>query len=222
MPGDCGEIMEPVKQHFRIKYKKGQELRYTANLDVHKIWERYFRRARIPLAYSKGFHPQPRINQALPLPLGMLSEFELLEFWIEADSPIQLNGLREKFSNVHQPGIEVLEVNEILEKQKSLQSLVQSVKYAAEQFYQGKNSPAPLTVDELLAQENIVRVRRKKEYDLHPLILDLYEESANPRRYVMHLTALPGKSGRPDEVLSALGFDSNCFRIVRTGIILSD
>ena len=63
----------------RITYTKSGGLRYTGNLDMHKIWERTMRRARLPLAYSQGFHPQPRINQASPLPLGMVSQVEMVD-----------------------------------------------------------------------------------------------------------------------------------------------
>src|SRR5512140_1677303 len=55
---------------------------------MHKIWERTMRRARLPLAYSQGFHPQPRINQASPLPLGMVSQVEMVDVWLEEDLPL--------------------------------------------------------------------------------------------------------------------------------------
>ncbi len=215
--------MESKKQHFRIMYKKTEALRYTANLDVHKIWERYFRRARIPLAYSQGFHPQPRINQALPLPLGMLSDCELLDFWTESSEPQNTKHLFNIFNSVFQPGVEILTVAEILSKQKSLQALVQSVKYTASQFYVENNHPVPMSLEDFLAQESIIRTRRKKEYDLKSMILELSQTNDNTGlTYSMHLTALPGLSGRPDEVLLALGHDPNHFRIIRTKIILAE
>ena len=57
-------------QRIRLTYSKGGELKYTGNLDMMKVWERTFRRARLRIAYSQGFNPQPKIHQALPLPLG--------------------------------------------------------------------------------------------------------------------------------------------------------
>ena len=64
-------------ERIRVYYSKTAPMRYTGNLDVHKVWEHTLRRARLPLAYSQGFHPQPRINQACPLPLGMTSRAEI-------------------------------------------------------------------------------------------------------------------------------------------------
>jgi radical SAM-linked protein len=214
--------MEPIKQHFRITYKKGEELRYTATLDMHKIWERYFRRANIPLAYSKGFHPQPRINQAMPLPLGMLSEFEYLDFWTEVENhSFPLSLVKSKLQQTFQPGIEVLNIMEITTKQKSLPSMVESVKYEAIQFFLPEGESKPKSITDFLSQEKITRIRRKKEYDLKPRILSLSSGKSNGQlQYKMHLTALPGFSGRPDEVLLALGHDPNHFRITRTEIAL--
>ena len=49
----------------RITFAKQGALRYIGNLDLHKIWERSIRRAKLPLAYSQGYHPQPKINLAV-------------------------------------------------------------------------------------------------------------------------------------------------------------
>ena len=70
-------------ERIRICYAKTEPLRYTSNLDVHKVWERLLLRARLPLAYSQGFHHQPRINQAAPLPLGFTSRVEMVDIWLE-------------------------------------------------------------------------------------------------------------------------------------------
>ena len=70
-----------MNYRYRINYSKKEGMRYTSNLDVHKMWERTFRRAKLPLAYSQGFHPQPKIQQASPLPLGFLSDYEIVDFF---------------------------------------------------------------------------------------------------------------------------------------------
>ena len=53
---------------IRITFSKQGALRYTGNLDLHKIWERTARRADLALAYSQGFHPQPKMQLAAALP----------------------------------------------------------------------------------------------------------------------------------------------------------
>ena len=82
-------------------------LRYTGHLDLHKLWERAARRAELPLAYSQGFHPQPKINIAAALPLGFSSRCEVMDMRLEHD--IQLDGLREKLQRTLPTGIQVTE-----------------------------------------------------------------------------------------------------------------
>ena len=62
---------------IRITFSKQGALRYTGHLDLHNLWERAARRAAIPLAYSQGFHPQPKIQLAAALPLGFSSRAEV-------------------------------------------------------------------------------------------------------------------------------------------------
>ncbi len=57
----------------RITFSKQGALRYTGHLDLHRLWERAMRRADLPLSYSQGFHPQPKISLASALPLGFAS-----------------------------------------------------------------------------------------------------------------------------------------------------
>ena len=60
-------------------------MRFTGHLDLHRAWERTFRRAGLPLAYSQGFNPHPRLNLASALPLGFTSEGEVIDVWLEQD-----------------------------------------------------------------------------------------------------------------------------------------
>jgi radical SAM-linked protein len=71
----------------RIHFHKTEAMRFTGHLDLHKAWERALRRAgsrsALRLAYSQGFHPQPRIHLACALPLGFTSECEVVDVWLE-------------------------------------------------------------------------------------------------------------------------------------------
>ena len=69
----------------RITFSKTPAMRYTGHLDLHRAWERAFRRAGLPLAYSQGFHPGPRLNLACALPLGFTSECEIVDAWLDGD-----------------------------------------------------------------------------------------------------------------------------------------
>ena len=212
---------EPIKQQFRIEYRKGEALRYTANLDMHKIWERWFRRASVSLAYSKGYHPQPRINQAAPLPLGMLSTCELLDFWTESDDVCDAQDLTDKLNHSLQPGIDLQSLVEIQGKQASLQSRLRSMEYLAEPVFPIPARDSEEKIEEFMNAESFMAMRRNKEINLRQLVISMKADTLDSNNVLlMHLQALPGASGRPDDVISALGFDPTHFRYTRTKIHL--
>ena len=66
-------------QRMRIKYRRGEEVKYIAHLDIMRLWQRALNRAGIALAYSEGFHPHPKISLAAPLAVGVTSEAELVD-----------------------------------------------------------------------------------------------------------------------------------------------
>jgi hypothetical protein len=79
-------------------------------------------------------------------------------------------------------------------------------------------------VQGLLAQDEVIRTRRKKTYDLRPLILalEVRELESGEVGLWMQLNAEPAATGRPDEVLDALGFENTDYIVRRTKLILSD
>ena len=60
------------RQRIRVTFGKGQQLKYISHLDLARTWERVFRRARLPVAYSQGFNPRPRFQLAAALPVRRL------------------------------------------------------------------------------------------------------------------------------------------------------
>ena len=114
---------------LRITFSKQGALRYTGHLDLHKLWERAARRAGLPLAYSQGFHPQPKMNIAAALPLGFSSRCEVIDLRIEQDVP--LDGLADTLNATMPEGIRVLEVTQADENAPALQTQVLSAEYMA-------------------------------------------------------------------------------------------
>ena len=96
-------------ERVRIQYAKTEPLRYTGNLDIHKAWERTLRRSHLPMAYSQGFHPQPRLIQACPLPLGMISVAEVIDVWLDEDIPLDL--VETALTRAVPPGIEMIHLH---------------------------------------------------------------------------------------------------------------
>ncbi len=66
---------------FRIKFNKKNYLKYISHLDLMRLFERTFNRIEVPMEYSQGFNPKPKISIASPLSLGIESEEE----WMDID-----------------------------------------------------------------------------------------------------------------------------------------
>lgn len=205
-------------QRIRIHYFKGEALQYIGNLDLHKVWERTFRRAQIKLAYSQGFHPQPRMHQACPLPLGFTSHVELLDFWCDSDD--SLDDLRAKLERSVQPGIEIQTLTNIPLKSPPLQTIVESATYCVTLPEDSDLPSIEEKVNHLNAAENCLRERRGKQYDLRPLIKELSFSASRPATISMCLMAMPGATGRPEEVLEELGISPFVVDVVRTELTL--
>ena len=205
---------------IRISYAKTEALRYTSNLDVHKVWERLLRRARLPLAYSQGFHPQPRINQAAPLPLGILSQVEMVDVWLEDEIPLeQVSAALQKAAP---PGMEISQVAAVDPKAPALPTIVRASEYRVTLLDPVEPAALEAMLDAFLSSTESVRDRRGKTYDLRPLVEDLALESMRNgyAQLRMRLSAREAATGRPDEVLMALGLDPFAARIERTRLIL--
>ena len=75
----------PVVQRIRIRYAKRGRLRFTSHRDFARAFERALRRSGIPIAYSSGFSPHPKISYMGAAPTGMASEAEYLEIGLQAE-----------------------------------------------------------------------------------------------------------------------------------------
>lgn len=196
---------------IRITFSKQGPLRYTGHLDLHKLWERAARRAELPLAYSQGFHPQPKMNIAAALPLGFSSRCEVLDMRLEQD--ISLDGLAQRLNDTMPDGIRVTQIEEVDERAPALQTQVVSAEYETILKEAGFGSELKRTIDTVMASESIIRTRRNKEYDLRPLIEELTLTSENI--LFMKLTSKEGATGRPEEVLDELGVSFEETRVER-------
>lgn len=209
----------PPQQRIRIHYYKTQPLRYTGTLDIHKIWERTLRRAGVPLAYSQGFHPQPRINQALPLPLGLTSRAEVMDIWLE--EPGDVGQLVQDLRMTLHPGLEVEKMVEVTLDAPGLQKSMLAAEYDA--VLLDTIPDLEIRVEKVLAADKLLRERRKKTYDLRPLIetlATLPADETSLQHIGMRLAARTGATGRADEVIRALDIEPHNARIERTALHL--
>jgi radical SAM-linked protein len=197
---------------IRITFAKQGALRYTGHLDLHKLWERAARRAELPLAYSQGFHPQPKMNMAAALPLGFSSRCEVMDMKLEHD--ILLDDLPTRLNKTLPSGVQVVDVQEVDERAPALQTQVEAAEYEVTLTESVNRPDLERNIDAVLASKALTRERRGKTYDLRPLIEEL--KLLPDGKIFMQLRAREGATGRPEEVLDVLGIAFEETRIERT------
>lgn len=196
---------------LRITFSQTGHLRYISHLDLIKIWERLLRRAAIPLAYSHGFTPHPKITVASPLPVGFEGLEEVMDITLTSFlSP-------EEFLKKVQPhlpsGLNIIRVEIAKDEPVSLPQLLTASEYLVILPECRDKEKLAQDVEELMNKSSVPFRREKggkvREYDLRPMIKGLkVTESDEPGCALwMLLETSPSATARPEDVLKALGFN---------------
>ena len=98
----------PPVQWLRVRYAKRGRARFTSHRDFGRAFERALRRAGVPMAYSSGFSPHPRISYPNAAPTGAASEAEYLEIGLAA--ACDPNKVKDALDAALPPGLDVLDV----------------------------------------------------------------------------------------------------------------
>jgi radical SAM-linked protein len=213
-------------QRLRVTFSQSGALRYVGHLDVVRTWERGLRRAGVPLAYSGGFNPGPRLYFASGLPLGATGRAEIVDVLLtEANAPDTFLAV----VGPHLPaGLALIRAGEAPLKTPALQGLLRASVWQVD--VQSDESPAELSgrVDALLAGVAVMTSKRRKgrqvEYDLRPLVLVItYQGQPEPGWHSLSMTLCsePSATGRADAVLAALGLGEAVARIERVQLIFA-
>jgi radical SAM-linked protein len=111
---------------LRIRFSKVGKIRWTSHRDVARMWERAFRRVQLPLAYSEGFSPRPRVSFGLALPTGHESVAEYLDVELSDDRDVDTATLPRLLSEALPIGVDATAVAVIEPGTPSLQEAVTS------------------------------------------------------------------------------------------------
>jgi len=174
-----------------------------------RLWERALRRAGVPLAYSEGHTPHPRLSLAAPLAVGVTSSAELMDVFLTRRTAPP--GFTRSVGPQLPAGIEILEVAEVGLGLPSLQSEVRWARYHVEGPFGGKPEERRSAVDRFLTAESIpwehMRENQVRKYDIRALVRDLRADDAPQGSYAlaMVLRCDNKATGRPEQVVAALG-----------------
>lgn len=192
---------------FLIRFTKNREAKFISHLDLMRTLTRAFRRASIPVAYSKGFNPHPNISLAAPLPVGVSSDCEYGD--IEIDVQISGNDIRDRVNPTLTAGIQILSAVSILEKQPPSMALVEAARYKITFEGNLKGNKIDLIVEKILSETQILKLKKtksgEKEVDIRPLILELKGKQENAGNIIFECILCTGsKANLNPEVLAAL------------------
>jgi radical SAM-linked protein len=213
-------------QRLRVTFCRGEEVKYITHLDLMRFWERALRRAAIPLAYSEGYSPTPRISLAAPLPVGVTSSGELMDVYLsQRVTPYHfIKAVSEQLP----AGMAIGEVREVGLGLPSLQSQVRWSEYQVDVPSERSGEEVQEALAQLLAAESLSwqhqRDKEMRRYDLRALVHDLWLESVGDGlcSLGMRLRTDSQGSGRAEQVAAALGFSEPPLRIHRRRLILEE
>lgn len=202
----------------RIRFVRLGKIRFTSHRDVARIWERAIRRAEIPVVYSQGFTPRPRLSFGLALSTGYESLAEYLD--IEVDSTEAPDWDNSELSDALPSGIDVTAKTVVEAGTISLQQAVTSCSWDIG-LRDIDVATAQAAVDQVLSAESIPVTRERKgkkvNDDLRPAVysLALSPENQDGVRLLADLGAQP-RSLRPSELLLAMGLGDHEGLVRRT------
>ena len=208
-----------MKYRLRLTYSVDGPARYASNLDYLRVWERAARRAGLVLLYSSGFNPRPHIQVAAALPVGFAGRAELLDLWLA--QPADPDAAREGLAGALPAGLVIVRAELADPAEGPLPARVQAAEYTAEVETETPLDEVRRRVVELLAASSLPRQRRGRSYDLRPLVLQLRVEEGERVVLRRELDARQSATGRPEEVLDALGLAGGFFRVWRERLVIT-
>jgi radical SAM-linked protein len=198
-----------MRRKIRLKFRKMGEMRFLSHLELAHLFYRASKRADLPLCYSEGFHPMPRIVFATALPVGMESLTEIVD--MEYEGKITSLEVMERLNQTLPPGIEILEAVEV------------------PLFFHLSSLPHPsvywIPLDHLLLKEEAIpkvkmildkkeffihqeRDGKKRSVDIRPLIekMEIKERSGEESQWGMELVLrrVTGRTAKPTEIVGAI------------------
>lgn len=209
-------------QRIRVTFARDDALKYITHLDMMRFWERALRRAEVPVFYSEGFSPHAQIALAAPLAVGVTSECELMDVFLERT--MTPREFVECVTAQVPPAIRILKAQEAGLALPSLQAEVRAAEYEVDvEVPDGVDVDAAIRA--LLDAETFPWEHKREDemrsYDLRTLVheIDVVARDGARARLRMLLRNDNSGSGRPEQVALALGLGSP-MRVHRTKLIL--
>ena len=206
---------------LRVRFAKTGEMALLSHLDLVRMLERALRRSQLPVSFTGGFHPLPRLQLALALPLGAEADSDWLD--LSFTEVVQPEQLMDRLAPLLPEGFALLEAHGVPVKSPALSQMLQSAHWRlCLQPSDADPLPAERRCQEALGEllgaealplEELDRQGRRRRRDLRPLLLDLHWHQWSPQRLELGLETLVqanGRSLKPDQLRQLLSQRLGC------------
>ena len=189
--------MLSMSKLIRVKYKKEDEMIFISHLDLQRLLQRAFRRAKINLSYSEGFNPHPKMSYGNALALGVESQGEYVD--IEIEDNIEVKEFLERINEQLPDGIKFVKGQEIDPKTPSLSSIIVYGEYIFNidlEVPLSKEFVKSRVLNFVKSKEIIITKKNKKgkkvEVDIRPMIRNFDLVSLDDNRVTFVSTIATG------------------------------
>lgn len=192
---------------YRVKFTKGEEVKYIGHLDVMRTFQRAIKRANFPIAYSHGFNPHQLLSFASPLTLGTTSCGEYGDF--EFTEKVDTEEIKERFNAVLPEGIKVLKVVLLKNGVAKAMASIEAATYEAKLDDRVTSEMIDKNLEGYLAQKEInVMKKTKKNFKETNIREDIFEvkniSDDEGTKLFMFLAAGSKRNLKPESVVDGL------------------
>ena len=209
-------------RRLRIRYTKRGKIRFIGHRDVARIWERTLRKANIPVLYSQGFSPHPRISFGLALPTGFESEAEYVDIYLGEEffmNDFDSKSIQQDIDRALPVGMDALGIGIVSTSEDSLQEAVDSCIWEVRVSGVGVEEFKKIR-DEMFSRDslNIERERKGKllvedvRQQVHSM--DITEEHEDGVTILTELGTKP-RVLRPTDLLKRINSELRTVRVLR-------
>ena len=222
---------DPV-QRIRFRIGRSGEARLLSHLELKDVWIRAFRRVGAKVAYSQGFHAQPKVTFATAAPVGEESMADYMDVMLTF--PTTPSDLLALLADTLPPGFHVFDASDVPLRGPALMSMVYGFTY--ELITEIDANALSIKVEELLAQESLMverktkvgrkkrgrnpKVRRTSALDIRPMVARL--EVSDAGVITFETVSVSGKLAKPKDIANLLGLDAVNTRVRKCDTMLRE
>jgi radical SAM-linked protein len=208
---------------YRLRFGKLNNLKYLSHLNLMKTMERAIRRAGLPLAFSEGFHPHPKISYGPALAVGIESTSEYLDLELEAE--LDADFVSASLNPALPEGLKIYQSQRLKPGVKSLSALINKASYRIVlQVEPGLKAELRRECARILEAEALPVTRTGKEgqktVNIRPWLHNLTIKEISGDQVEIHLVGEVGNQGnlRPEEILARITQPVAVLAVIRNGL----